>query len=138
MEYFKPSFYIVRYSMNKQTNNHSYDLITLVVHARFNHWDYRTSDWSGSYNLSTGGYDSIDHANINRSLAVVEAIVRMYKDEPAVQGIEPANEPWQNIPIEIVKDYYWRSYVIVRKLAPSWIVLFHVHSYIYIYIYILP
>jgi len=91
----------------------------------FNHWDYRTSDWSGTYNLSTGGYESIDHANINRSLAVVKTIVQMYKDEPTVHGIEPANEPWQNIPIEIVKDYYWRSYVIVRKLAPSWIVLFH-------------
>lgn len=49
----------------------------------------------------------------------------MYKDNVAVVGIEPANEPWQNINITIVQDYYWDCYVIVRELAPSWITLFH-------------
>jgi hypothetical protein len=35
------------------------------------------------------------------------------------------NEPWEPTPIEILKKFYWYSYMIVQHSAPHWITLFH-------------
>jgi hypothetical protein len=35
------------------------------------------------------------------------------------------NEPWDRIPMDVLKDFYWQSYQIVQKGAPDWITLLH-------------
>lgn len=35
------------------------------------------------------------------------------------------NEPWDRIPMDVLKDFYWQSYQIVQTLAPQWITLLH-------------
>lgn len=35
------------------------------------------------------------------------------------------NEPWDRIPMDVLKDFYWQSYQIVQNLAPHWITLLH-------------
>ena len=82
-------------------------------YTSFDHWNIGTH-WAGEYDITTGTYLSINHTNIAFSLSVVEEVVLKYKGNPNVVGIEPANEPWANIPIDVVKQYYWDSYNIVR------------------------
>ena len=49
----------------------------------------------------------------------------MYKDKPAVLGMEPVNEPWQYTPIEELKRFYWEGYLIVKSIAPDWKFIMH-------------
>ena len=35
------------------------------------------------------------------------------------------NEPWDRIPMDVLKDFYWQSYQIVQNFAPHWITLLH-------------
>ena len=35
------------------------------------------------------------------------------------------NEPWDHIPLGVIKEFYWRTYQLVRLRAPHWITLFH-------------
>ena len=91
----------------------------------FDHWDYRSGSWAGTYDIKSQEYTSINYSNINRSLLVVKTILETYASNPTVIGLEPANEPWQPIPLEVVQKYYWNSYRLVRQYAPTWITLFH-------------
>ena len=36
--------------------------------------------------------------------------VRAHKDNAAVWGLEPVNEPWQYTPLETLKKFYWDAY----------------------------
>eukprot|EP00966_Prymnesium_polylepis_P251463 5813883-Prymnesium_polylepis.1 len=49
----------------------------------------------------------------------------MYKDHPAVWGLEPVNEPWQFIPLEPLKQFYWDAYWITRRAQPKWKFVMH-------------
>lgn len=91
----------------------------------FEHWNLRSGDWVGHFNRSSQSYDSISRENLLHGLRVVENIVKKYKSNPTVIGIEPVNEPWEKTPIEVLKKFYWYSYHIVRDSAPEWITLFH-------------
>jgi glucan 1,3-beta-glucosidase len=57
--------------------------------ARFEHYETIGAYWIGDYNITTRTYNSINQNNIKHSLEVVRRIVDMYKDEPAVVGLEP-------------------------------------------------
>ena len=35
------------------------------------------------------------------------------------------NEPWDYIPMDILQEFYWRSYLIVQRKAPQWLTLMH-------------
>lgn len=35
------------------------------------------------------------------------------------------NEPWDKIPMSVLKEFYWRSYQIVQLKAPHWVTLLH-------------
>ena len=37
----------------------------------------------------------------------------------------PVNEPWDKIPLALLKEFYWRSYQIIQLKAPHWITLLH-------------
>lgn len=35
------------------------------------------------------------------------------------------NEPWDRIPLALLKEFYWRTYQLVQLGAPHWITLLH-------------
>lgn len=91
----------------------------------FEHWPIRDAKWIGDFDQETATYSSINHENIQHALDVIQLIVDRYKFHPAVQGLEPVNEPWQYTPIDILKRYYWEGYLIVKKSAPYWKYIMH-------------
>ena len=124
------------YDNSGQAQDILWDTSQSPKYTSFNHWSFRAAHWAGVYDLNSGTYLYINHTNIDFSLSVVEEVVLKYKDNPNVVGIEPANEPWANIPIDVVKHYYWDSYNIVRlqsfhSLSPS----LYIHIYIYMNVF---
>lgn len=91
----------------------------------FEHWPIRQAEWAGTFDPDTHNYTSINYANLNQSLRAVENIIERYKAHPAVLGLQPVNEPWELTPIQILKDYYWKSYKRVKALAPNWKFVLH-------------
>mmetsp|Transcript_657 Transcript_657/g.1335 ORF Transcript_657/g.1335 Transcript_657/m.1335 type:complete len:552 (+) Transcript_657:128-1783(+) len=91
----------------------------------FEHWPIREARWIGTFDQDTASYSSINYENIQHGLDVIELIVNRYHSHPAVQGIEPINEPWQFTPIDILKRFYWEGYLIVKKNAPYWKYVMH-------------
>jgi len=96
-----------------------------VQEQTFEHWPIRDARWLGTFDQETATYTSINRENIQHSLEVIERIVDRYKLHPAVQGLEPVNEPWQYTPIEELKRFYWEGYLIVKKNAPYWKYVMH-------------
>ena len=39
--------------------------------------------------------------------------------------LNPVNEPWDYIPFDVLREYYWRCYQLVQLQAPHWITLLH-------------
>jgi len=91
----------------------------------FQHWPMRTARWMGEFDLDSTSYTSINRANIEHSLQVIEIIVDTYKGHPAVLGLEPVNEPWQYTPLDELKQFYWEAYLIVKRRAPYWKYIMH-------------
>jgi glucan 1,3-beta-glucosidase len=91
----------------------------------FQHWPIRSARWIGDFDPISGTYTNINYANIQHGLNVIQAIVDRYGRHPAVLGLEPLNEPWQFIPIDILKRFYWEGYKIVKKSAPYWKYIMH-------------
>merc|ERR1711939_1132542 len=60
----------------------------------FVHWPISASYWMGKWNRQTNRYDSIDHHNINRSLAINTKLVQRWRHHPSFHAFEPVNEPW--------------------------------------------
>jgi len=46
---------------------------------------------------------------------VISKLADRHAADPTVWGVEPVNEPWQFIPIEWIKKFYWETYHIVRE-----------------------
>jgi len=96
-----------------------------VQEQTFEHWPIRDARWIGTFDHETASYSSINYENIQHALDVIELIVDRYRSHPAVQGIEPVNEPWAYTPIEVLKSFYWEGYLIVKKHAPYWKYVMH-------------
>lgn len=115
--------------LDNSGNTDSYEWIPLADSkggvARYRHWDIRGADWVGHYNTSTFRYDDINMTHIDFTLDVVRELVLRHKYDPVVIGIEPVNEPWWVIPLDVLKEFYWKSYQIVQAEKSSWITLFH-------------
>jgi glucan 1,3-beta-glucosidase len=91
----------------------------------FEHWPIRTAGWMGEFDITSISYKKINRENIDHGLAVIQEIVNLYGDHPAVLGLEPINEPWQYTPIHELQNFYWDGYLIVKKAAPFWKYIMH-------------
>jgi glucan 1,3-beta-glucosidase len=91
----------------------------------FEHWPIRAAHWIGQFDRTTNSYPAINYTHIAETLQVVKSIVEAHKDHPAIWGLEPVNEPWQFIPLEPLKKFYWDAYHVVRAGAPSWTFVMH-------------
>ena len=81
----------------------------------FNHWKYRSADWIGEYNISAKKYSNINNDNIKFTLKVIKNIINKYKNRKSFWAIEPINEPWENTPIYILKNFYKNVYDLLIK-----------------------
>ncbi|EQC38096.1 hypothetical protein SDRG_04526 [Saprolegnia diclina VS20] len=91
----------------------------------FEHWPIRYAEWAGTFDPINHNYSSINYANLNQSLTVVNKIVTRYANHPAILGLQPVNEPWELTPIDVLKNFYWDSYKVTKSLAPSWKFVVH-------------
>jgi len=92
-----------------------------VSTTTFEHWPVRSAGWAGDFDPATNTYKSINYDHLNHSLATVAAIVDRYASHPAIIGLEP----WELTPIDLLKDYYWKSYKRVKARAPHWKFVLH-------------
>lgn len=90
----------------------------------FEHWPRRSAEWLGTFNPDNISY-TIDWDKVDRSLRVLEKVVKRYKGYSNVFGLEPVNEPWQFTPLKALKYYYWKAYWIVRKHTEGWRLVIH-------------
>ena len=119
------------YDNSGQAQDVRWDTSHSPEYTSFDHWNIRAAHWAGVYDINAGTYLYINQTNIAFSLSVVKEIVLKYKDNPIVVGLEPANEPWANIPIEVVKRYYWDSYNIIRYLTSLPFLFFFTSFYLF-------
>jgi glucan 1,3-beta-glucosidase len=83
-----------------------------------NGWDH--SGRSGPINWPK------DPQNIKETLRVLESFAQNYGKHPALYGIELLNEPRQEVPIEILQQFYLDGYARVRRHAgPDVAVVIH-------------
>jgi glucan 1,3-beta-glucosidase len=62
--------------------------------ARYSHWDRRSANWIGKYNITTGTYDYVNRSHVSHALQVVREVVSLHKNDPVVIGIEPGEWPY--------------------------------------------
>lgn len=82
--------------------------INNIIH--FDHWNYRSADWIGNYNLTTKSYDNINYNNIHFTLEVIQQVLNRYKNRKSFWGLEPINEPWEYTPLKELKYFYKNVY----------------------------
>nr|CCA27797.1 putative exo1 [Albugo laibachii Nc14] len=92
---------------------------------RFVHWPIRSADWVGKFDVVHQNYTNINYKHLLHSLKAVQIITERYATHPAVHGLETVNEPWQFTPLRILKEFYWRSYKVVKSIAPHWTFVMH-------------
>jgi len=93
--------------------------------STFMHWPIRTASWMGDFNRTSMSYPVINHANIAHARNVIQKMVDRYQSHPAILGLEPLNEPWEHTPINLLKQFYWDAYLIVKQTAPHWRFVMH-------------
>lgn len=114
-----------RGSQNGLDNSGVSDRVEWLSPTQYRHWELRSADWVGPWNIQTQSYDSINFTNVDVTLRAVEALVSLHKDDPVVVGMTPLNEPWYNTPLDVLKEFYWNSYRAVQDAAPHWVTLLH-------------
>lgn len=65
-----------------------------------------------------------DPKNIDKTIEVLETLTKLYHEEEAFLGIQVLNEPHSSIDINIIIDFYQRSYQAIRKIT-SKLIVFH-------------
>lgn len=64
-----------------------------------------------------------DPKNIDQTIEVLKSLTALYHQDEAFLGIEVLNEPHSSIDINIILDFYQRSYQAIRKITNKLIVL---------------
>ena len=74
----------------------------------------------------TASSGRVTYPNIDRALRTIDALTKHFSADEykgTVVGIEPVNEAFVSIPLEIVKDYYVQSYENVKKYGDLAVVI---------------
>lgn len=58
--------------------------------------------------------------NLRFTIKILEKIAELYKDNPAVFGLNLVNEPWLTVDIDLLKAWYIEAYRAVKDIAPDW------------------
>ena len=92
--------------------------------THFKHWSISVANWQGEFHGDTGKYD-IDWDNFNRSVQVMEDLLKKWGSHPAFGAFEPVNEPWWNSDYETLKLFYRKVRPMVQQYAPQATFVFH-------------
>ena len=111
------------FSQNPFDNSGRADKIIWTSNNTYTH-EYQ-ANWFGQFDNITQKYESMNMTHMYHALNVVQKLVDMYKNTPAVIGIEPINEPWAPVPIKHLKSFYYDVYTLIQTQVPNWITLFH-------------
>lgn len=79
--------------------------------------------------FDNGGIDGqigwhLDPKNIDLTIEKLGFIARTFKNYPSYWGLEVLNEPHPSIPLDIIEDFYLRSYEIIRRETDK-VIVFH-------------
>jgi glucan 1,3-beta-glucosidase len=105
-----------------ETRNIETKLINNTLY--YKHWDIRSADWLGKYDIYNKMYRTINFDNINHALNVIDIVLIKYKIYN-IWGFCPMNEPWENIPEELLKDFYKEIYIKFVKIWDNKSLIFH-------------
>mmetsp|Transcript_20251 Transcript_20251/g.64037 ORF Transcript_20251/g.64037 Transcript_20251/m.64037 type:complete len:708 (+) Transcript_20251:2-2125(+) len=86
----------------------------------FTHWAVLQPGWLGYFDRKQWRTTSIRWKNIDHTIDVLCEMTELFKDHPAVFGLQPLNEPWQETPIGPLKRFYWEAYKAMKRRAPHW------------------
>ncbi len=79
----------------------------------------------GSQNgFDNGGIDGVmtwhlDPQNITTTISVLKEIALRYKDHPALHSLQVLNEPHMTIDLNLIEDFYERSYEVLRPILKA-------------------
>ena len=94
----------------------------------FEHWNHRSADWIGDYNLELKKYNNINYDNINYSLTVIHEILTKYIHKKSFWALEPVNEPWEFTPLNELKTFYKNVYDMFKLKSKNFnnkVLIFH-------------
>lgn len=91
----------------------------------FKHWNIRTANWIGDFDLNGKYYKNINRENINYAINVIETLLIRYKDTSYVWGLCPMNEPWEYTPLYELKRFYKSVYDIFVIYWPKKALILH-------------
>ena len=107
-----------------QTKNIVTKLINDTLY--YEHWNIRSAQWTGNYDIINQEYTDINYSNIDNSLDVINIILNKYKNYENIWGLCPMNEPWENTPEYILKYFYKSVY---NNFITTWsydrVLIFH-------------
>jgi glucan 1,3-beta-glucosidase len=76
----------------------------------YEHWNIRSAEWIGNFDIINKEYKNINYQNIDHALNVIDIVLNKYKDYPNIWGLCPMNEPWEYTPEYILKYFYKKVY----------------------------
>ncbi|KAG8458494.1 hypothetical protein KFE25_003029 [Diacronema lutheri] len=91
-----------------------------AVQSTFSHWALQSPGWIGEFDRKKWKTVTLNWGNVDWAIGTLCLIAEMYKDHPAIFGLQPLNEPWQYTPIGPLKRYYFEGYKAVKRRAPKW------------------
>ena len=72
----------------------------------FKHWEIRSANWVGPFDIESKSYHLLDLDYINHSKTVLLHIIRKYYNYPGLYGLCVLNEPWEFTPEDFLKEFY--------------------------------
>ena len=96
--------------------------LLLIPHSSIFSWCINlTKWWYSTWLILHRPYTALNTLSTDSSIPIVTPAPRLsFPTHPIL-----VNEPWDRIPMDVLKDFYWQSYQIVQKGAPHWITLLH-------------
>ena len=92
----------------------------------FDHWNHRSADWIGDFDINNKSYSNINNNNIQFTLRIVELILDRYEHRKSFWALEPINEPWEYTPINELKKFYKNVYdIFLRRNLFDKSLIFH-------------
>lgn len=134
-------FWIVGFDNNDPGNQQEWKV---YAPGALKYLDMLIRDWANKYNVAVlisfhavkGSQSGMDHSsppdpgksywglykeNVDNAIAVNNFLAERYKNEPAFLGIGMLNEPSGSTTNTVLKDYYTRSYDVIRRHTSAYV-----------------
>ena len=98
-------------------DNSGQSLNITIKSNKIYHWNTRSANWLGQFNIYTKQYDYINYESITYALDILEIIFQKYSSNKYynLYGFNILNEPWEYTPEFVLKDFYQKSFNLFTK-----------------------